>query len=215
MRVFVNSGHHLGDIGASHGDHKEGALAIRLRDAIVTLLKQEFIEYVYVPDHLNLKETISWVNNRANANDLAFSIHFNSNSTATLRGTEVYYHNNREKEIARVFSRNVSWHLNVPDKGAIHDSVTWVGSLGWLRKLKPDSVLVEVCYLTNEEDMKAYDVGKAAKGHLAAIKELLPRKDPVEAEKAGRPEADLICVSSTLWQNIVALLLRLLTKNKK
>lgn len=189
MRIFLNAGHHLFDPGAWHLSMKESGLNIKLRDMVLPLL-QKHAEVISVPDDLNLKESIAWINEYATIDDIAFSIHFNSHSDKSKQGTEVYFHNEREKQIAEIFARTVSSAVGLKNRGAIPDRLTWVGSLGWVRKLICDSVLVEVCYLTNESDMSAYTPEKASQGLENAIMEIIPRKVPEEAEKEGR-EADL------------------------
>lgn len=206
--VYLNNGHHLLDPGAWHPANAENVLTIELGRAVEKLLVEEKIVFESVPDELDLKKTISWINERAGINDVAFSIHFNSHRGANIRGTEAYYYNQREKELAEIYSRNVSQALGIPNRGAKPDRETWVGSLGWVRKLKCDSVLVEVCYLSNALDMDAYDVNKAAKGILNAIKEILPRKDPIVAIRYGRKIADLQKLHLSLLQKLIALLIK-------
>lgn len=201
MKVFVNAGHHLSDPGAWHDPKTESQLSIQLRDMSLLLL-QEHVKVIWVPDDLNLKESIKWINDRATINDIAFSIHFNSNRDKTIKGTEVYYYNDREKQIGEIFSRTVSSALGIENRGAIADKFTWVGSLGWVRKLICDSVLVEVCYLTNDSDMSVYTPEKASQGLRNAIMEILPRKVPGKAKEQGR-DPDL-CIKQV--SNLMAII---------
>ena len=173
--IFTNAGHHLRDSGVESGGRFEASMAMAVRDKLVLLLRELGIVYS-VPDNLNLKDSIKWVNERAKESDLAFSIHFNSHSSKLVRGTEVYYSNSREEELAITFAEEVSKAGGFRNRGAKHDSQTWVGSLGWLRKLKCDSVLVEVCYLTSKEDMKIYNLDKIAQGFSNAVKAVLQQQ---------------------------------------
>ena len=173
--IFTNAGHHLRDSGVESGGRFEASMAMAVRDKLVLLLRELGIVYS-VPDNLNLKDSIKWVNERAKESDLAFSIHFNSHSSKLVRGTEVYYSNSREEELAITFAEEVSKAGGFRNRGAKHDSQTWVGSLGWLRKLKCDSVLVEVCYLTSKEDMKIYNLDKIAQGFFNAVKAVLQQQ---------------------------------------
>lgn len=216
MRIFVNAGHHLLDKGAWHKNNPENKLAIELRDIVVPLL-QEHVEVISVPDSLNLKETIAWINARAIKDDLAFSIHFNANSNKHKRGTEVYFHNEREKQIGLIFADKVSSALNIWNRGTIEDIYSWVGSLGWLRKLICDSVLVEVCYLTNKDDMDAYTPQKAAQGLLNAIIEIIPKKELEEPDKSNTDAKEECEQQVSRLKAIVAWLVRIvnLITNKK
>ena len=219
MTVFINAGHHLLDPGGFSNPHKENQLTIELRNAIESLFVRTDLEYGIVPDELNLRQSIDWINKRADENDIAFSIHFNAHSNKFVLGTEAYFFNNREHQMAEIFSRTISKSLGINNRGAKADTLTWVGSLGWVRRLKCDSVLVEVCYLTSPIDMARYDVDSAARGFLDAVREILPRKEPEEAKMIGR-EADLKFLKEklTLLQRLVVALntlLALLIKKKK
>jgi N-acetylmuramoyl-L-alanine amidase len=188
MRIFLNNGHHLKDSGAVHHGHEESQMAIELGNSVALAL-ETFVEVLVVPDDLNLKDSIKWVNDQATEHDFAFSTHFNSHNNQYVRGTEVYYANTREKELAITFAEEVSKAGGFKNRGPRHDSATWVGSLGWLRNLKCDSVLLEVCYLTNHEDMVKYDTQKVTEGIVNAIKKIIPQQ--VELPKCEELEEEL------------------------
>ncbi len=175
-RVIINAGHSVFDPGVMHGGKKESAIAMGLRDEIVHKLGERY-DFISVPDTINLRDSIAWINRRANVNDVAFSIHFNSHSNRTVRGTEAYYYNQREGELAAIYSREISEALGIPNRGAKPDRYTWVGSLGWVRQLKCDSVLIEFCYITNPADMRVFNYGDALKGVERALDEIIPRKE--------------------------------------
>ena len=183
-KIFINAGHSIYDVGAVHGNRLENKQNIILRDAVLPRL-QKYGEVLSVPDSRNLKSSIAWINNLAIKDDFAFSIHFNNNSDTRVRGTSAYFSsgNDREAELAGIFARNVSEKLQIPNRGAVVDTFSWVGSLGWLRKLKCDSVLLEVCYFSNPEDMSAYDIEKAAQGIDNALAEILGRQKELDSMK--------------------------------
>lgn len=164
MKVIINAGHYLKDSGAIHKDHRESDLAIAIRNEVKKLLPNA----LYVPDNLDLRESINFVNRNIEGNTLAVTIHLNSHNNPNIRGTEAYYAQNAD--ISDVFARKVSEALNIPNRGSKHDSEAYVGSLGWLRKTKCNSVLLEVCYMTNEKDMEALDIRQTAVGIVRAIK---------------------------------------------
>ena len=70
-RIFVNAAHHLRDSGVIYGPLKENVLGAELplnlgmmvRDNLRPLL--EGYEVFYVPDELDLKASIAWINERA------------------------------------------------------------------------------------------------------------------------------------------------------
>jgi len=183
MKLFINAGHHNADPGAHHNGRMEGRLNIELRDHLRQKIGLNDFEVQYVPDELNLRQTIKWINDRASEKDWAFSIHFNSHRNPAVRGTEVFYHNPRERKLAEIFARNVSFKVGIRNRGAKPDTLTWVGRLGWVRNLKCDSVLVEICFLTSPLDMDRYNAGKGVAGLLAAIREIVPAKPSLDEVK--------------------------------
>jgi len=207
MRIILNNGHHINDSGAVHAEHEESELAMELGYAVKKEL-EKFVEVLFVPDNLNLRDSIKWVNERAEEHDFAFSIHFNSHNNSFVGGTEVYYSNAREKELAITFVDEVVKATGFRNRGPRHDSATWVGSLGWLRKLKCDSVLLEVCYLTNNEDMTLYDTQKATTGIINAVKRIIPQQ--VELPTREELEAQV-----SAYKKIVALLIQIIKSLRK
>lgn len=170
MKIYINAGHHDHDSGNQSAGYSEHELNKRIRNEVVKLLPDAF----RVPDNLDLRNSIAWVNQSAEPDDLAIDIHLNGSASPDLRGTEAYY--STDSKLAEIFALNVSKALGIPNRGARHDSESFVGSLGWLRKLKCRSVLVEVCYLSSPGDRKVivFPSGQmaAARGIVAAINEL-------------------------------------------
>ena len=181
MKILIDAGHFLKDSGVISGDLKENVLSMTTRDALKPLLTG--YEVLYVPDELNLVDTLAWINERADESDFAIAIHFNGNNDPSIRGTEAYYADS-EEWVAGVFAGTVSKALGIPNRGAIHDSKTYVGSLGFLRKLVCLSVVVECAYLTNHQDrwiISQPDAPrKIAEGITAALKGLYPLPKPIE-----------------------------------
>jgi len=208
MKIYLNNGHHLKDSGAVHKGHEESQMAIELGESVVNELSK-FVEVLSVPDDLNLRDSIDWVNERATEHDFAFSTHFNSHSNQYVAGTEVYYSNEREKELAITFAQEVSKAGGFKNRGPRHDSSTWVGSLGWLRNLKCDSVLLEVCYLTNNEDMVKYDTQKVTEGIVKAIKKIIPQQ--VELPTREELQAEVSSLRK-LVDDLLKLIVKLLNK---
>ena len=175
-KLYIDAGHFDWDNGAVIKGRKEHELNKQIRDCLKAILTG--YETHYVPDSLSLKDTIEWINNDATYENFAVSIHLNNNADSSIRGTEAYY--TEKMKYSDVFARCVSEKLIIPNRGSKHDSQTAVGSLGFLRKLRCPSVVIEVCYMSNEEDMKAFEPMKAAIGIKNAIEELFPLPKKVE-----------------------------------
>lgn len=172
--IILNAGHwddpdtpHIEDSGASWNHVKEAIEVMKIRDRVVYFLIKAGFEVLIVPDNLDLRKSIAWANEKApNLNDaLAIDIHLNFLSDNNARGSEAFFGvSETSKQIAAAISKGVSSEMNIPDRGAKPDTQTAVGELGWIRKTTMWASLIEVCFLTNAEDMailqgeKGYDI---------------------------------------------------------
>ena len=181
--IVIDAGHWISDSGAKIEGFQENTITIQIRDE----LKKVLPDALYVPDNLDLKMTIEWINERVNSNSLAISIHVNSQNDNSFRGTEAYYYN--DSRLADIFSKHVAEKLGVPNRGAKPDTQTYVGELGFLRKLKCQSVLIECLYLTNLFDRAALIADgprKIAEGIKEAIKVVLPHPEVLATDEVPK-----------------------------
>ena len=163
--VILNAGHwdtkdtpHIDDPGASYNGVIEAMEVMKIRDRVIPILERHGITVHSVPDHINLPESITWANERApQLNDgLAVDIHLNWLSNRTVRGSEAFYGvTDTSWQIAAAITKNVSKEMGIPDRGAKTDTQTAVGQLGWIRQSTMWATLIEVCFLTNQDDMDA------------------------------------------------------------
>ena len=184
--ISVNAGHHDLDTGqvviADNGiDVKENEQVKKIRDLVVPMLEKCGFRVIWVPDNLNLDKSIELTNKEIptlNAG-LAIDIHLNARGPAQLgaevRGTEVYSGTSpNSRTIANTISKYVSRALDTVDRGYRPDTVSAVGSLGWIRLTKCWAVVIECCYLDNQYDrnvlFKGYE--SIALGITKAICEL-------------------------------------------
>ena len=175
IKYIINAGHHNSDTGVVAGNYIERDIVKKIRDELEILLPNA----LYVSDELNLRQSIDWVNEKASAEDIAIDIHINANNDKTLRGVECYYFKN--KELAENLSKQVAESLKIPNRGAKPDTQTWLGSLGWVRQLKCNSVVLECGYMTNMFDLDIIinNTDKIARG----IYELLTYSDIDKLQK--------------------------------
>lgn len=161
MKLFINAGHHDG------WGNEEAKIVKLIRDEVKKLLP----DAIYVPDNLNLSQSIDWINKRADRSDFALGIHLNWLSDSSVRGVEGYYDDNAND--ASIMASCVANSMNIPNRGAKHDSNSSVGSLGFLRLLRCDSVVIECGYQSNKEDREAINNHKAiAKGLVEGLKKI-------------------------------------------
>lgn len=196
--IIVNAGHyddpdtpHFDDPGAVANQVREAVEAMKIRDRVVTMLRQTGFEVSSVPDELDLRESIAWANKQAPRLDdaLAIDIHLNYMSDSRARGTESFYgQSDTSKKIAAALANGISESLGIPNRGAKPDTKTAVGSLGWIRKTTMWASLVEICFITNPDDIQALHAPggyeRAAQGIVNGVCEIFG----VEKPPAHQPE---------------------------
>lgn len=160
MKYFINAGHFDEDMGAIIGAYREGELVMGIRDSLQRIAP----DFIYVPDNLDLRQSIDWINEQCSQDDIAIGIHLNANNDRSIRGTEAYFFKNYQ--LAKDMSAVVAESIGIPNRGPKPDSQTYVGSLGFLRQLKCNSVVLECGYMTSMLDMikitsRKSDIAKA------------------------------------------------------
>lgn len=160
-RIFISAGHFLSDPGAIAFGTTEAKEMMLTRDLIVQELKAQGVEFFSVPDDLSLTGTIQWINARARRGDVALEIHGNA-FNGRLRGTEAFFvaQNEQRKKDAELLLRALLAEvpeLNLPgnplSRGAKPDTMTGVGSLAFCRRIAIASILIELCFVDNREDL--------------------------------------------------------------
>ena len=169
-KIFLNSGHSKSDPGAIVPNSlfkNESELNIAIRDKLTPLLKNQGFEVILIPDELNLKESIAWVNERTNNinNGLALSIH---NNCCRGEGAEVYYVGNSpaSRKIAKTLVDQFCMETGIKNRGARSDTISRFGQLGWLRRTNCWATLIETGFLDNHTDMNyiIHNLDSVAKG---------------------------------------------------
>jgi len=194
-RVIINAGHSDSDSGAIYdrdkGLIKEAGINRKIRDQLESILLENGIGNLIVPDELDLEESIEWVNREFPELDdgLAISIHLNSYDDPNVGGTEAFYYegSERSEKIARELSHQVAESMKIANRGAKPDTQAAARRLAWIKDTKPWAVLVEVCFLSNAEERKKIttETGqrRAAEGIAKAIGNLFNREIDLGEEK--------------------------------
>ncbi len=160
--IGVEAGHvHLGkDGGASANGFKEATLAAELRNIVVTHLIDITTGIAITTDDDDdvLTDVVKGFNAVMNDKSVSLSIHFNA-ATPKATGTEVIYpdrHTMEEFKWAVELSEKVATHLGIKNRGAKPEALTARKKL-YIRTMKGHNLLLEVCFITNVEDMKKYN----------------------------------------------------------
>lgn len=160
-RIFISAGHGgfeegSVDLGVTVPNTTEAAEMIRIRDLVVPELRSRGFEVLAVPDDLSNEETINWIKSRCQPGDVALEIHAGAASSPGARGASVFYIANNEvrKSHAELLLLALLRRVpQLPSRGAKPDTMTGTGSLAFTRQLSCPSLLMEVGYLTNPDDL--------------------------------------------------------------
>lgn len=174
-KIYVSAGHSSKpgngrDAGASGNGFIEGVEMAELRNIIVKELKVLGAEVIVDKDDSILTDTIKEFKPITTENDIVVDLHLNS-ATAKATGVETLVPDpptQFERNLAERFSRTVSDILGIPTrgvKGVKTEAESQHKRLGFMR-LAGSNILLEVCFISNPNDMKIYrekrfELGKA------------------------------------------------------
>ncbi|HLO86858.1 MAG TPA: N-acetylmuramoyl-L-alanine amidase [Nostocaceae cyanobacterium] len=159
-RIFISAAHggrEAGgtDPGAIAGGTTEAKEMILLRDLIVAELRARNFEVLAVPDDLSAAQTISWINSRARAKDIAVEIHSDAASSPTVRGASVYYISNndqRRKNAETLLTGLISRVPQIPNRGVKSDTESGLGQISFCRLTSIAALYLQVGFLSNPDD---------------------------------------------------------------
>lgn len=170
--IFLSAGHTNVkglDRGASANGYIEGELTAELRDLISDELETLGLCAKLDKNANALTNTIQYFRNLISEKCIALDIHWNA-ASSTATGTEVFIPNNPsnlEIELAHKLAKTVSETLEIPLRGSYEgklgvktESQSARKSLGWMR-LNGHNVLLEVCFITNKNEMLKYQEKKS------------------------------------------------------
>ncbi|WAL60069.1 hormogonium tapered terminus morphoprotein TftA [Thermocoleostomius sinensis] len=172
-RIFISAGHFSGDPGATTAiGTSEAQEMIKTRDLIIAELKSRGLvqdqDFFSVPDTIDLTPTINWINACAVAGDVALEIHGNA-FDKRARGTECFFiHGNaaRERDARLMLNALLNQVPSLIDRGDKPDTQSAPGSLAFCRRIAVPSLLLELCFVDEPQDMNLLvrDRAKFAKG---------------------------------------------------
>lgn len=160
-QIFLSAGHggfenESRDLGVAVSGTTEAAEMQAIIDLVEPELRSRGFEVLSVPDDLSNAQTIGWINARCRPQDVALEIHAGAFSSPGTRGASVFYIANNEvrKGHAEVILLDLLRRVpQLPSRGARPDTTTGTGSLAFTRQLTCPSLLMEVGYLTNPDDL--------------------------------------------------------------
>lgn len=156
--IVLAAGHGGNSPGATSGPHEERKQAIAITKRIAELIKQNGVEVEVVPHELDLRPSITWVNERFSFGDAwVIELHRDSANGLDLddasRRCGIYYGTSESSKDVGNFVR-----LSLMANGA--NSKSWArpdtesnhGGLGWIRQTRPVAHLLELGFMQGKND---------------------------------------------------------------
>jgi len=153
--IYLNAGHSFIEPGVIVKGIKEADLNISIRNALISELKRQEFKIKKIPDNLNLRQSIDWVNKNSKHIDdgLALSIHCNC---CNGKGAEAFYFtgSRASKKIADDLINTYCKETKIKNRGSKPDSKARFGRLAWIRNTRIWAVLLECGFMDYPNDME-------------------------------------------------------------
>ena len=159
-QIFITAGHRGGSSGANANGYSEAELAIKLRDALTYQLSQKGIVAINDEDKDTLSDVVAKINKTCTDRDICVDIHFNSFSNPSAQGTEVLIptsYSNLELELAEDTLNVICKTIGTKNRGVKREGSSQYKRLAMLSGIKCNSILIEICFLSNISDMFKYE----------------------------------------------------------
>lgn len=156
--IYLTAGHTGKGTGATSSYLDEGIETIILRNLIaLNLTRLGCLDYTTDDDTDNLNTVISKLKQKVKKDDILIDIHFNS-ATETANGTEIFIptdYSPEEKSLAETILKTVCDTLGTKSRGVKVEGQSQHSRLAILH-LPCHTLLLEICFLTNKEDVYRY-----------------------------------------------------------
>lgn len=160
-KLFLIAGHGGKDPGAISGSYIERDLAIELRFLINDELKKLNIVPTMDGNNNYLALTLRWLRGKLSAKDVIIDIHWNAASNPAVGGTEVIIpktSSQYERTFASAIASTIA-SIGFKNRGVKPETETARKRLGIMRP-NAENILIEVCFITNPQDMLLYQKSK-------------------------------------------------------
>lgn len=161
--IYLIAGHNGPGTGA-HGVNgtDEGEMTIELRDDLAQILRCDGVDVTVDDERMKLRNVLTWLGSIVGKKDIVIDIHFNAFSDKNAHGTEVFIPATAtpcEKYLAYDLLQSMCHALGTRSRGVKVESSSQHRRIGILSGAPraATNVLIEVCFITNENDVKKYD----------------------------------------------------------
>lgn len=168
-KIYLTAGHRGGTTGANYNGIKEAEETIWLRNKIAERLQRKGVEVIIDNDSANLSTVVKTINSTCKSTDICVDLHFNAFANPSANGTEVFKPFNAtdtEIEVAEDLLYATCMVLNTKNRGVKREGEGTHQRLAMLSDVKCNSVLLEICFISNINDAVKY---KEMKDELVII----------------------------------------------
>ena len=157
-KIYLTAGHRGGTTGANYGI-REAEETIWLRDEIVKILQKKGVKVETDNNTASLSEVIATINAECKPTDICVDLHFNAVANPSANGTEVFKPFNSsdtEIEVAEDLLYATCMVLGTKNRGVKREGEGTHQRLAMLSDIRCNSVLLEVCFISNIADANKY-----------------------------------------------------------
>ena len=157
-KTILTAGHLGFKTGAWRQWFDEGTHTIDFRNRVTRSLLKKGLLAVNDSDHERTGNVIKWVN-QGEETDLLIEFHFNAVDNITVSGTECFVQRGAtdfEKDVAAQLCEATAKVLGIPNRGVKTPQLSHHQIIGVLDSTKCQSVLFEICFMSNPADVKKY-----------------------------------------------------------
>lgn len=174
MTAFVSAGHNPKGIkvdpGAVANGYHEADLAVEFRNLVVENLKSKKVKVITDLDNERLGEYLKRI--ETGSGSVVLEFHFDAAASSKATGTTSLIGNDADR-LDKAFAKEIvevtAATLGIKNRGVLSEADSHRGSLGLMREQGIVSLL-ELCFITNLNDLKAYHSNKKVlAGQIADI----------------------------------------------
>lgn len=164
MTTFLSAGHNpkgiKKDNGAVGNGYKEADLTVELRDLVLVALQCAGIKIITDKDDETLAQYLGRI--KTGNGSVVLEFHFDAAGTSSATGSTAIIGSDADR-LDRAFAEELVERtaevLGVRNRGVITEAQSHRGRLGLMRK-QGTVALLEVCFITNSDDIKRYQDNK-------------------------------------------------------
>lgn len=173
--IYLSAGHHFNQAGADPGaigvdGAKEADLTKELRDLVAAELIALGAKYILDDDSETLSQYIRRI--KPGSGSVVCELHFNSSAGKVATGFECVIKNTPtidERRLANKVCEMAHAVLGIYNRGVKTEAQTHRGKLGILNTRAGISILPEICFINNPEDMRRYHTNKKIFAYRLAL----------------------------------------------